>query len=214
MVGWGCWGVVLGLWTSLLSATLPSEPEPEQEETSVPWATEGWLGGSSGSPNPSSPLLGHMPALHQAPFWPRQGGSRPPDPIPTAPALSKELRSACPSGPPKANAGRLCHHRAVKMPRSAQTLGFLGQSLLALSHVARTQMPPTCPLACQERTKAIKRLSGGHRRALFSNKQAEALLFLSIITRFFPASWQGRSHTLYKNTFIFTGLKKVHLKLF
>lgn len=147
------------------------------EGNKCPLGYERWLGGSSGSPNPSSPVLGHMPALYQASTWPRQGGSWPPDPIPAVPALPKELSSACPSGPPKANAGGLCHHWAVEMPRSAQTLGSLGQSLLALSHVARTQTPPTCPLACQERTEAINRLSGGHRRALFSNKQAEALFF-------------------------------------
>lgn len=50
---------------------------------------------------------------------------------------------------------------------------------------------------------ALSGLSGGCRRALFSNKQAEELLFLSIIARLFPARWLGRrSHA------VFTGFKK------
>lgn len=65
---------------------------------------------------------------------------------------------------------------------------------------------PTCPRGMY---LALKGLSGSYRRALFSNKQAEELLFLSIITRFFPAKWLGR-----RPYTIFTGLKKAHLRLF
>lgn len=55
---------------------------------------------------------------------------------------------------------------------------------------------PTCPRGMY---LALKGLSGGYRRALF----------LSIITRFFPAKWLGR-----RPYTIFTGLKKAHLRLF
>lgn len=45
---------------------------------------------------------------------------------------------------------------------------------------------PACP-AARRTCRALHGLRGGYRRALFSNKQAEGLLFLSTITGFFPA---------------------------
>lgn len=81
---------------------------------------------------------------------------------------------------------------------------FLASS--SCGEASDTTRLPTCPLGMY---LALNGLSGGYRRALFSNKQAEELLFLSIITRFFPAKWPGR-----RSYVIFTGLKKAHLRLF
>lgn len=54
-----------------------------------------------------------------------------------------------------------------------------------------------------QHASALNGLSGGYRRALFSNKQVEDLLFLLIIPRLFLAKCPGRSH----RPSTFTGVK-------
>lgn len=73
-------------------------------------------------------------------------------------------------------------------------------ALLALSPRGKASESPRPPGT----HLALSGLSGGYRRTLFSNKQVEERLFLSIITRFFPAERLGRrSHMLS----IFTGFR-------
>lgn len=166
---------------------LPSAPPLPQTRggggagTGSPQATEGWTGAAE---PPTSALLGHGCGCREVGFW-RQ-----------FPASHQELSHARPAVP-----GPRGRQHGLIYPPLPQLRGHGSRPAASLLAVADgwDRREPTCG------SSALSGLSRGYRRALFSNKQVEGLLFLSIIPSFFPAEQRGRrSHMLS----IFKGLKK------
>lgn len=180
--GWGAWrGGPLAVGNS--PQHLPS-PRHEVE-----------VGGGDRSPSGHRRQDGGSRAPRKCSAWPwlrvRRGWLLAPVPSLTS---GTEPCPSCGPGPKREAAW-------PDLPSSAPAPRARGQACCVAAGCGRwwDRREPACG------SSALSGLSRGYRRALFSNKQVEGLLFLSIIPSFFPAEQRGRrSHLLT----IFTRLKK------